>query len=145
MFGGTSTQISGPTAPMTAVSLAAVATIVHANGGDLSKALPLILFVFFAAGTIQVLLGVFKLGTLIKFIPATVVSGFMSGIGFIILITQIPNLLGFKAGGVLSSIQAIPHALANINVIEFVLAILTIGVIYGFKKITKAVPSTLLY
>jgi SulP family sulfate permease len=130
---------------MTAVSLAAVATIVHANGGDLSKALPLILFVFFAAGTIQVLLGVFKLGTLIKFIPATVVSGFMSGIGFIILITQIPNLLGFKAGGVLSSIQAIPHALANINVIEFVLAILTIGVIYGFKKITKAVPSTLLY
>lgn len=143
LFGGTSTQISGPTAPMTAVSLVAVASIVNANGGDLSKALPLILIVFFAAGILQILLGVLKLGSLIKFIPATVVSGFMSGIGFIILITQIPNVLGFKAGGVLSSIRAIPHAIANINMIEFILAALTIAIIYGFKKITKAVPSTL--
>ncbi len=143
LFGGTATQISGPTAPMTAVSLVAVATIVDAHNGNISNALPYILFVFFTAGLFQILFGVIRLGSLIKYIPGTVVSGFMSGIGFIILITQIPNVFGHKAGGVLASIKATPHAIGNISVIEFIMAILTIVIIYGFKKITKAVPSTL--
>ena len=143
LFGGTSTQISGPTAPMTAVSLVAVAAILHANNGDITKALPLILCVFFAAGIFQILFGLLKLGSLIKYIPSTVVSGFMTGIGCIILITQLPNVLGFKAGGVLASIESIPHAITHIKITEFVLAIATIAIIYGFKKITKAVPSTL--
>ena len=143
LFGGTATQISGPTAPMTAVSLVAVGTIVGANNGDISKALPLILIVFFTAGLFQVVFGVLRLGSLIKYIPATVVSGFMSGIGFIILITQIPNVFGHKAGGVLASLKAVPYALSNINFIEFTFSILTIVIIYGFKKITKVVPSTL--
>jgi len=143
LFGGTPTQISGPTAPMTAVSLVAVAAIVNANNGDLEKALPLILIVFFVAGLFQILFGIIRLGTLIKYIPATVVSGFMSGIGFIILITQIPNVFGHKAGGVISSLKAVPHAVANINLVEFTMAIATIAIIYGFKKITNAIPSTL--
>ncbi|WP_336622743.1 SulP family inorganic anion transporter [Wenyingzhuangia sp. 2_MG-2023] len=143
LLGGTATQISGPTAPMTAVSLIAVGTIIHANNGEVAKALPLILMVFFVAGLFQVFLGVIKFGNLIKYIPSTVVSGFMSGIGFIILITQIPNVFGHKAGGVSASLKTIPYALTHINTVEFVLAVLTIFIIYGFKKITKTIPSTL--
>lgn len=123
LFGGTSTQISGPTAPITAVSLVAVATILHANNGDITKALPPIFCVFFAAGIFQILFGLLKLGSLIKYSPSTVVSGFMTGIGCIILITQLPNVLGFKADGVLSSIKAIPHAITHIKITEYILAI----------------------
>jgi len=143
LFGGTATQISGPTAPMTAVSLIAVAAIVNEHSGNVSEALPYVLIVFFAAGLFQILFGVIKLGSLIKYIPQTVVSGFMSGIGFIILITQIPNVFGHKSGGVISSLKAISSAIANISFTEFAMAILTIVIIYGFKIITKAVPSTL--
>ena len=46
LFGGTPTQISGPTAPMTAVSTVVLATIIGANDGNIEKALPYILFVF---------------------------------------------------------------------------------------------------
>ncbi|NIJ43897.1 SulP family sulfate permease [Wenyingzhuangia heitensis] len=143
LLGGTSTQISGPTAPMTAVSLLAVAKIVSEHNGNVSEALPFILFVFFAAGVFQIIFGVIRLGSLIKHIPSTVVSGFMSGIGFIILITQLPNLFGHKAGGVLGAVKAIPNAIAHINITELSLAMLTILIIYGFKRITKVIPSTL--
>lgn len=143
LLGGTATQISGPTAPMTAVSLLAVAKIVSEHQGNVTEALPYILWVFFVAGLFQILFGIIRLGSLIKYIPSSVVSGFMSGIGFIILITQLPNLFGHKASGVLASIKAMPNAIAHINFIEFLLALLTIAIIYGFKKITKTIPSTL--
>ena len=66
MFGGTSTQISGPTAPMTAVSIVMIAGLVAANDGDLSRALPAILAVFILAGIFQILLGVSGLGKYIN-------------------------------------------------------------------------------
>ncbi len=95
LFGGTNTQISGPTAPMTAVSMVVIASIISVNDGDVSKALPIILTVFLLAGLIQVLLGVLKFGMYIKYIPYPVVSGFMTAIGVIILITQILPALGY--------------------------------------------------
>ena len=94
-FGGTNTQISGPTAPMTAVSMVIIATIVAANEGSISLALPYILAVFLLAGLIQIVMGVLKLGQYIRYIPYPVVSGFMSGIGVIIIITQILPMLGY--------------------------------------------------
>ena len=57
LFGGTPTQISGPTAPMTAVSMVIIASIIGANDGDINKALPAILTVFFLAGLMQIGLG----------------------------------------------------------------------------------------
>ena len=69
LFGGTQTQISGPTAPMTAVSMVMIAGIVAANDGDINKAFPLILMVFFLAGLIQVGLGFLGFGKYIKYIP----------------------------------------------------------------------------
>ncbi len=95
LFGGTNTQISGPTAPMTAVSMIVIAGIVAVNDGDLEKALPSILLVFLLAGLIQVLLGIVRVGEYIRYIPYPVVSGFMTAIGLIIIITQILPAIGY--------------------------------------------------
>ncbi len=96
-FGGTPTQISGPTAPMTAVSLVVVAGIVGINDGNVEKALPIILAVFLLAGLFQVVLGVAGIGKYIKYIPYPVVSGFMTAIGVMILVTQIMPAIGYYA------------------------------------------------
>lgn len=207
LFGGTNTQISGPTAPMTAVSMVVIAGIVAANEGDINKALPAILTVFLLAGLFQVGLGALGLGTYIKYIPYPVVSGFMTAIGVIILITQILPSVGYypkedieyvskfkpqaeevilegilreqkdegvlvledfkktierakqisqddiltksktlaknNASGVLGALKVVPRALKNIKWLELILALGTIFIIYGFKRITKVIPSTL--
>ncbi|WP_242203041.1 SulP family inorganic anion transporter [Aestuariivivens insulae] len=207
LFGGTNTQISGPTAPMTAVSMVVVATIIAVNDGDVNKALPIILTVFLLAGLMQVGLGILGLGKYIRYIPYPVVSGFMTAIGVIILLTQILPSIGYypkedvefvksfkiqaediilkniieaeaKEGilvledfketikraneiteaeilneaatiaknegkNTLGVIKMLPRALQNISWLELILALGTIFIIYGFKYITKAVPSTL--
>lgn len=207
LFGGTDTQISGPTAPMTAVSMVVVAGVLATNDGDINKALPAILTVFLLAGLFQILLGILGLGKYIRYIPYPVVSGFMTAIGLIILITQIlpsvgyyakedvefvqqfkpqaeelilenilkeeagegilvledfretikrseattqadilkesKTLAGKEASGALGALKVLPRALSNINWLELLLALGTIIIIYGFKRITTAVPSTL--
>ena len=97
LFGGTPTQISGPTAPMTALSMLVIGGLVQAYEGSVEKALPVILMVFILAGLFQILLGIIRAGTYIKYIPYTVVSGFMTGIGVIIILTQLPLAFGYSA------------------------------------------------
>ena len=207
LLGGTNTQISGPTAPMTAVSMVIISVLIAANDGSVEKALPIILAVFMLAGLMQVGLGFLKLGKYIRYIPYPVVSGFMTAIGLIILITQLLPVLGYyakedatfvttfkpkaeaiilsnileeeagegllvledfsetvsrgeaiteaqileesqtlaakNASGVLGALRVLPSALKHISWIEFLLALGTIFIIYGFRRITKAVPSTL--
>ena len=207
LFGGTNTQISGPTAPMTAVSMVIIAGIIAANDGDVNRALPSILMVFLLAGLMQIGLGFLGLGKYIKYIPYPVVSGFMTAIGLIILLTQIQPTLGYapkndieyvnqfktqgkevvlqklirdevgeglmslealsqaadksgriseesilaeaktlaakEASGTIGAIKTLPNALGNINFLELLLSLATIFIIYGFKRITSAIPSTL--
>ena len=207
LFGGTNTQISGPTAPMTAVSMVIIASIVALYDGSVEKALPVILSVFLLAGLMQIGLGLLGIGKYIRYIPYPVVSGFMTAIGVIIIVTQILPALGYypkedpeyvqpfkpqaeaiilenileeeagegilvledfeetinranqiteeerqeesrtlaarEASGVLGALQVLPRALQNINWLELILALATIFIIYGFKRITTAVPSTL--
>ena len=207
LFGGTNTQISGPTAPMTAVSMVVIAGIIAANDGDVNKALPAILTVFLLAGLFQIGLGIIGLGKYIRYIPYPVVSGFMTAIGVIILLTQVLPSLGYypkedvefvsqfkaqaeevilenilkeeagegilvlenfketisragkitqddilkesqtlaakEASGALGAIKAFPRAIKMINWLEVLLALGTIIIIYGFKKITTKIPSTL--
>ena len=207
LFGGTPTQISGPTAPMTAVSMVIIAGIIAANEGDVNKALPSILLVFLLAGLIQIALGFAGIGKYIRYIPYPVVSGFMTAIGVIILITQLGPALGYnvkndtefvstfkphaqelilenilqeeaeegllvledfketvtraekitqvdilresetlaanEASGVIGSVRTFPRMLKFINWLELILTLGTIFIIYGFKKITTKVPSTL--
>jgi len=207
LFGGTNTQISGPTAPMTAVSMVIIAGIIAINDGDISQALPAILSVFVLAGLMQIVLGWIGLGEYIKYIPYPVVSGFMTAIGVIILVTQISPSIGYypkedieyvnnfkpiaeelilenilieeagegilvledfketvrragdisqaqilkesqtiaasEASGVLGAIKVFPRAIRNINWLELLLSLFTVIIIFGFKKITTKVPSTL--
>lgn len=207
LFGGTNTQISGPTAPMTAVSMVVIAGIIAQYGGDVEKALPAILTIFLLSGLMQIGLGFLGLGKYIKYIPYPVVSGFMTAIGVIILVTQILPSIGYypkedipfveefkpfaeeiildnilkdeagegilvledfretikraedisseqilkeakilagnEASGVLGSLKVLPQALQNINWLELMLALGTIIIIFGFKRITTLIPSTL--
>lgn len=143
-FGGTPTQISGPTAPMTVVSALVIADAM-AYSGSLDLAFPIIIATFFMAGLFEALLGVFRLGKYIKYIPYPVVSGFMSGIGVIIVITQVFPFFGASApaGGPLGTIQAIPKLADIVNIYAVGAALLTIGIIYGLPRITKKIPAAL--
>tara|TARA_B110000003_G_scaffold118405_2_gene120880 strand:- start:60 stop:1883 length:1824 start_codon:yes stop_codon:yes gene_type:complete len=207
LFGGTDTQISGPTAPMTAVSMVVIGGLIAINDGDVAKALPAILTIFILSGLMQICLGVIGFGKYIKYIPYPVVSGFMTAIGVIIIITQIAPAVGYypsedpdfvsnfkpiaeekilsniidedikgssfvleeitetikrtqnipeqdilkesraiagsESSGVVGSLKFLSNSLSNINLLELLLALGTIIIIYGFKLITKAIPSTL--
>ena len=88
-FGGTPTQISGPAAPMTAFSMVFIADMIAQFDGNAAQALPTILSVFLLAGLFQIGLGFMGIGKYIRYIPYPVVSGFMTAIGVIILVTQL--------------------------------------------------------
>ena len=103
LFGGTRSQVSGPTGPMTVVMAAIITQYAHE---------PALAFtVVIMGGALQILFGVFKLGRYITFVPYTVISGFMSGIGCIIIILEIAPLFGFPSstGGVLAALAAMPE------------------------------------
>lgn len=144
VFGGTPTQISGPTAPMTVVSALIIADAID-YAGDLNAAIPIIFATFFIAGLIEALLGVIRLGKYIKYIPYPVVSGFMSGIGVIIVITQIFPFFGVAApsGGPLGTIKSIHKIPEIVNVYSVGVALATIAIIYMLPRVTKKIPAAL--
>lgn len=144
IFGGTRTQISGPTAPMTVVSAVVIADAIAYMGG-FEQAIPLIIATFLLAGAIQVGMGLLGIGKYVRYMPYPVVSGFMSGIGVIIVITQIFPFFGVSApaGGPMGTIRSMHTIPEIINVASVTVALVTIGIIYGLPRITKAVPSSL--
>jgi SulP family sulfate permease len=107
LFGGTPAQVSGPTGPMTVV----MAGIVASSTGDPGMALVAVIF----GGALQILLGLSQVGQYIALVPYPVISGFMSGIGCIILIIQLPPMVGQPAHpeGVLATLKALPEALSH--------------------------------
>ena len=145
LFGGTKTQISGPTAPMTVVA-AVLITEAVAEAGSLAEAMPIIIATFVLAGILQVLLGVLKLGKYIKYIPYPVVSGFMSGIGVIIVVTQLFPFFGITApaGGAFGTLKNIHTIPEFINFYSVGIALATIAIIYLTPRITKKVPASLI-
>lgn len=143
IFGGTPSQISGPTGPMTVVSAATIGGFI-AIAGNIENAMGAILICFILAGILQVLMGVLKIGSLIKFIPYPVISGFMSGIGIIIIILQIFPALGQPSPQkTIDVVKMIGPAVQNINGLALLYSGLSILIIYLFPKITKVIPSTL--
>ena len=122
VFGGTKSQISGPTGPM-AVAMAAVVTI-HAD--NLGQAFAIVIL----AGLIQVLLGVMRAGRLVSFTPYSVISGFMSGIGVIIILLQTLPFLGAAAatGGPAGAMRALPEAVTGVNPHSLAIAAATLAV-----------------
>ncbi len=145
IFGGTKTQISGPTAPMTVVAAVLITEAIN-KAGSLNEAIPIIIATFVLAGILQVLLGVLKLGKYIKYIPYPVVSGFMSGIGIIIVVTQLFPFFGISApeGGAFGTLKNIREIPEFINFYSVGIALATIAIIFVTPKITKKIPASLI-
>ena len=148
LFGGTPAQVSGPTGPMS-VTVAGVVAGLAAVGvpRDLSagQILPLVMAAVVIGGLFQILFGILKLGKYITLVPYSVVSGFMSGIGVIIIALQIGPLLGISTrGGVIESLSTV---ISNFepNGAAIGVAIMTLGIVFLTpRKISQWVPSPLL-
>jgi len=142
-FGGTPTQISGPTGPMTVISALVISQAI-ALTGDLESALAIILPTFFLAGALQIVFALLRLGRYIKYIPYPVVSGFMTGIGVIIICLQLFPMLGYPSPKTIPAVFANLHQpLMAIDYSAFGLATATIAIIYLFPFISRIVPSSL--
>jgi SulP family sulfate permease len=143
IFGGTATQASGPTGPMTVISAALVASAIDYTG-SLESALGIILLTFFLGGVIQILFGILNIAKYIKFLPYPVISGFMSGVGLIIVLLQIFPFAGVTAPkNTIAVITELPRFFAELNLAAIGLGVFTVLVYYLLPKITKAVPSAL--
>lgn len=143
LFGGTPSQISGPTGPMTVV-MATVFTAVMAKHPENGMAMAFTIVML--GGIFQILFGVLRLGKYITMIPYTVISGFMSGIGIIIVIIEIGPLLGHPASaGVVQSLRSLPDFLGNVNPAAAGLGLLTLAMVFLWPpKLNRIVPSPLL-
>ncbi|WP_171315101.1 SulP family inorganic anion transporter [Vibrio splendidus] len=143
LFGDSSSLISEPTGPMTVI-MTAVMTSMVAKYPETGMAMTFT--VVMMAGAFQILLGTLKLGKYVTLMPYSVISGFMSGIGVILIILQLSPLLGHAApaGGVMGTLSALPDTLANLKISELFLGALTLGILFGFPaKYRKYVPAQL--
>lgn len=138
IFGGTATQISGPTGPMTVIFASAVV----AFPGNSSA----ILAVVFLAGVFQIGLGFLKVGVFVRYIPYPVISGFMSGIGVIIILIQLHPLLGAPpVGSPMEAVLKLPHAFSILDSHSLVLAFSTMAIVFFTPaRISSIIPSPLI-
>ncbi|MDB9494370.1 SulP family inorganic anion transporter [Spirulina major CS-329] len=144
LFGGTPTLISEPTGPMTVVMTAVIA---HFTASDPENGLAMAFTVVMMAGLFQILFGFLRLGRYITLMPYTVISGFMSGIGIILIILQTAPFLGQASpkGGVVGTIRNLPELLGNINPSETILAAIAVALLYFTPKaVRKVVPPQLI-
>jgi len=144
LFGGTPTLISEPTGPMTVVMTAVIASL---TAGDPENGLAMAFTVVMLAGVFQIAFGFLKLGRYITQMPYTVISGFMSGIGFILIILQLGPFLGqaIPKGGVMGTLQSLPQLIANARPAEVVLAVITLAILWLTpSKLKKIAPPQLI-
>ena len=138
VFGGTRSQISGPTGPMAV----AMAVIVTTHADNLAAAFTIVIM----AGVIQILLGVMRIGRFVAYTPYSVISGFMSGIGVIIILLQTLPFLGatIAQGGPLGAVQSWPDAINDINFHALAIAAVALGVgILWPEQLKKFLPASL--
>jgi len=150
LFGGTASQITGPTGPMTVVITEFIATAmkhpaIQQQSDPLSMILTLTAVVVLLGGLVQILMGLLRCGTLIKFIPYPVIAGFMNGIAVIIFLGQIAPILGMKmffdADGIFSPIR-LHEGVGSFPILG--IGVATIAVILIAPKITRKVPASLM-
>ena len=138
IFGGTPTQISGPTGPMTVV----IASMLVTHPGNFK----LIFATIFLAGLFQLIFGFAKIGGIIKYVPYPVISGFMSGIGAIIILLQLNPIFGLNFNG--TPFESLIYFVKHISMMShssLCLGLLTLCIIFLTpQKISKIVPSSLI-
>ena len=138
IFGGTPSQVSGPTAPM-AVAMAVIIT-------NYAFGLPEALTVVVLGGLLQMSLGLVRAGRFVAYTPYVVISGFMSGIGIIVMLIQVLPFVGAPSvsGGVMGAIRALPEALGNINFHALAIALVTllVGVLWP-RRLARLAPGPL--
>lgn len=138
IFGGTPTQISGPTGPMTVV----VASLVVAHTGNPA----LVFMTILLAGLFQIAFGLLKVGKFVNFVPYPVISGFMSGIGAIIIFLQLNPLVGITYEG--SPAGNLIHFFTSFDTANFpslLLGLITLGIVFFTpKKFASKVPPALI-
>ena len=131
-------MISGITGPSAIV----IASVMHALNQDISS----VILIMFMAGIIQVILSRSALLNVVKYVPYPVISGFMNGVGIIIIILQLNPLLGHKAMS--NTIESIEYTFLNLSSINYdalLLGIMTLIIVFGVpKRINKVFPSTVL-
>jgi SulP family sulfate permease len=144
LFGGSPTLISEPTGPMTVIFTAVIAEMI---ASDPVNGMAMAFTVVVMAGMFQILFGILRLGKYVTLMPYSVVSGFMSGIGIILIILQLGPMLGQAAptGGVLNIIANLPQLFAGIRVEETILALLTVAILFFMPlKLKRYLPPQLL-
>jgi SulP family sulfate permease len=144
LFGGTPTLISEPTGPMTVVMTAVIASLTARNP---EHGLAMAFTVVMLAGVFQIIFGLLKLGRYITQMPYTVISGFMSGIGFILIILQLGPFLGqaIPKGGVMGTLNALPQLIASARLPEVLLAVITLAILWLTpSRIKKIAPPQLI-
>ncbi|WP_418180681.1 SulP family inorganic anion transporter [Aliarcobacter lanthieri] len=138
LLGGVPVQVSGPTGPMTVV----FAAVVLSFPNDFSS----VMMVVLCAGVIQIFFGIVDLGKWVKYIPYPIISGFMCGIGVIIIILQINPFLGAESSSsIIYILTNLLDTLHNINYQAFSIGIMTIAIVFFTpKKISKIIPAPLI-
>lgn len=139
-MGGTSRLISAPCAPAAAV-VSAFAIEAIKSGTPVDQTMLLLTLLGLLAGLMQVMFGVLRLGLLIKYMPYTVVSGYLSGVGLIIIASQVPKLLGTPKGMYFWASLMAPDKWRWQGI---VVGLVTIAVMVGAPRVTKAVPAAIL-
>ncbi len=149
IFGGTASQITGPTGPMTVVITEFIATLMKhpailEQPDPLAAVITLTAVIVFLGGLVQVLMGILRCGTLIKFIPYPVIAGFMNGIAVIIFLGQVAPILGMKLffndTGAFSPVL-LDNAVGSLPLLG--IGVITIAAILISGKITKKIPASL--
>jgi len=148
-FGGTPSQVSGPTGPMTVVMAAIFLQYTGMFPEHPEQGVALAFSVVVFGGLIQILMGFLRLGRYIELVPHPVVSGFMSGIGVIIILLQIAPFLGEASiSKPISAAMAIPDLFMHMQMQPFLLGLLALVVVYGvpafLPRLDRLLPSPLL-
>lgn len=142
MFGGTPLLISGPTGAMTVVSSLIIARELD-QSENTGTALTTIFIIFLLAGALQIIFGLTRIGQYIRFVPYPIVSGFLNGIGLLMVIFQLLPLLGHPSTIHFSDIMSsLADVSADVNVMAVLLGLITILIIYLWPRITRKVPAT---
>ena len=146
LFGGTPTLISEPTGPMTVVFTSVIISFT-ATADSPEQALAMAFTVGVLAGVFQILFGVCRLGRYVTMMPYTVISGFMSGIGIILVLLQLGPFLGQSTpkGGVMGTLVQLPELVQGTQPMELLLAVITLAILWLTpSSVKKVCPPQLL-